>query len=149
MTGASEDRLRMAEAYLQEAVYRSRAVQAGAGLLAAGAAPASCGLGASPSVALGLSPRGAELFAGLWPDGLDADALACVRAATAVWVRKQDALDRKRNHFLKDFRTRHGFDRARYGEEEERAYRAGLDTVNAEIDAARREAAGALLAAAG
>ena len=36
----------------------------------------------------------------------------------------------------------------RDGEEEERAYRAGLDTVNAEIDAARREAAGALLAAA-
>ncbi|MCP3919356.1 MAG: hypothetical protein GY711_27785 [bacterium] len=59
------------------------------------------------------------------------------------------ALDRKRNHFMKDFRHEHGFDRAQYDAEQAAAYRAGLDAVDAEVDAevdeGRAAAARALL----
>jgi len=144
-----DERLGRAEALLQEAVYRSRASQAAEGLFAKGAdEPGGCGLGARAAVVLDLSDEGRELFDALFAELDDERRLEEMRAVLADWVRRQDALDRKRNHFLKDFRRTHGFDRAEYSPEVATEYRAGLDRVNAEVDAARREAAERLLRAA-
>lgn len=139
-------RLELAESFLQEAVFRSRERQAAGVELRRGARPAAgnCGLGEKAAIELDLSPRGRELAAGLWPAGLDAGALERVRARVAEWVVEQDALDRKRNHFLRDFRGKHGFDRTQYAAETLRAFEAGLAQVNAEETQRRREAAGEL-----
>ena len=127
-----------------EAVYRSRGAQAGAGLWsAADPNAANCGLGLEAAVELDLTPKAAELYKQLWSDPLPA--LAHLRAVTATWVERQDALDRDRNHFLKAFRHKHGFDRADYDAEQAAAYRNGLDEVNARTDAERRSAAEQLL----
>ena len=146
MAGAAEERLRLAESFLQEAVYRSRGAQAAAGVFRSDTAPGACGLGKEAAVELELSERGAELFRALFGEGLPPERLERVRAVTSRWIERQDALDRKRNHFLKDFRNAHGFDRERYGPDEQAAYRAGLDRVNAEVDRERRAAAEGLLA---
>lgn len=143
---ATAGRRHLAELLLQEAVYRSRERQATSGdlvspLAEVGTGPGNCGLGAQAAVDLDLPPRGRELFAELWPDGLSPTALEAARATMAEWIRRQDALDRKRNHFIKDFRNTHGFDRAAYTPEQEAAWRAGLDRVNAEVDEGRRAAA--------
>ena len=53
----------------------------------------------------------------------------------------RDAFDRKRNHFMKEFRGKHGFDRTAYAPEILAGYDAGLARINAEEDAARRSAA--------
>ena len=137
-------RIALAESFLQEAVYRSRGDQAGATLLAAGSA--SCGLGEKPSVVLDLSPRAEEMFEELFGD--QEVVLEDLKTCMASWVKRQDALDRKRNHFMKDFRQAHGFDRNAYSEEQLAAFEAGLDAVNAEVAEARQEAAAALLGAA-
>ena len=145
---ATDERLKLAEALLQEAVYRSRTAQAdplGAEGSGEDAASANCGLGRKAAVVLDLSPRGEELLAELWPDPPADAAMGDLRAVVADWVRRQDALDRKRNHFLKDFRHRHGLDRGAYDDEQAAAYRAGLDAINAEADEARRAAAESLL----
>jgi len=143
-----------AQAFLQEAVYRSRARQAAGTALAALAeteqAPeardaGNCGLGVKAAVELDLSDRGAELFAELWPDGLAAGALPRVREVMRAWIQRQDALDRKRNHFLRDFRGSHGADRSAYAPETLTAYEQGLDAVNAEVTAGLEAAAQALL----
>ncbi|QDV05178.1 hypothetical protein Poly30_06740 [Planctomycetes bacterium Poly30] len=137
------DPIALAESFLQEAVYRSRGDQAGATLLSAGSA--SCGLGEKPSVVLDLSPRAEELYAKLFGDrAVELDSLKDVMAA---WVKRQDALDRKRNHFLKDFRNAHGFDRNGYSEEQLELFESGLDAINGEITEARHAAAEALLRA--
>lgn len=137
---ADAERLTLAQAFLQEAVYRSRGDQAGATLLAAGSA--SCGLGEKPAVALDLSPRAEEIYAELFGEGdVDLDAM---RACLAGWVKRQDALDRTRNHFLKDFRNAHGMDRRDYSPEELQAYEAGLERINSQV-ADEREAAAAKL----
>ena len=144
-------RLDAAEAFLQEAVYRSRGAQAGASLLAPDERlpdGGQCGLGARAAVVLDLSPKAEGLFTELWPDGVDEARLAALQGVMRDWVERQDALDRKRNHFLKAFRGEHGFDRAAYDEAQAAAYREGLDAVNGEASAARREAAEALLVAA-
>lgn len=147
MPATREERLSRAEAFLQEAVFRSRGAQAGAGLFAVGdPGRGDCGLGARAAVVLDLSPRAEELFAELWPDGLEDAQVAALREVMRDWIERQDALDRKRNHFLKAFRNEHGFDRATYSDEQQAAYRAGLERVNAECDAERREAAGRALA---
>ena len=143
-------RLAAAEAFLQEAVYRSRGAQAGAALLAPDARlpdGGQCGLGASTAVVLDLSPRAQELLAQLWPDGVPEEQLPRLKQVMSAWIERQDALDRKRNHFLKDFRGRHGFDRGAYDQEQTAAYRAGLDAVNEDVDARRRAAAEELLTA--
>ncbi|MEL6907421.1 MAG: hypothetical protein AAFU73_20960 [Planctomycetota bacterium] len=140
-TEPSEERVALAESFLQEAVYRSRGDQAGATLLAGGAA--NCGLGEKPSVALDLTPKAEEHFRSLF--GETPPALDGVEAAMARWVKRQDALDRKRNHFLRDFRAEHGADRRAYAPETRSAYEAGLDAVNAEVTAGRRAAALELL----
>ena len=147
-----------AQAFLQEAVYRSRARQAAGTALAALAEPrqsvdpapeardaGNCGLGVKAAVELDLSDRGAELLAELWPDGLAPEALPRVREVMRAWIQRQDALDRKRNHFLRDFRGSHGADRSAYAPETLTAYEQGLDAVNAEVSAGLEAAAQALL----
>jgi hypothetical protein len=141
-------RLQTAEHFLQEAVFRSRGAQAGAALLAPDARlpdGGQCGLGVRAAVVLDLSPKAEQLFAELWPSGCPEAQLTHLREVMAAWVRQQDSLDRKRNHFLKDFRGRHGFERKTYDEATAAAYRAGIDGVNAEARRAQREAAAELL----
>src|SRR6187401_3222935 len=121
-----------AQAFLQEAVYRSRARQAAGAALALPPAPAGgealrrCGLGEKAAIELDLGPRGAELFETLWPSGLAPAALARLRAV----------------------RGAHGADRAQYGPDEARAFEDGLAAVNGEVAAGLASAAAALLAAA-
>ena len=136
------DRVALAEAFLQEAVHRSREAQAGAGLWAAGdPSAANCGLGESAAVVLALTPRAEELLNELWPSPPEGKALGALRKRLEDWVVRQDALDRKRNHFLKAFRGEHGFDRSAYDPGQAAAYREGLDAVNGEVSAERREVA--------
>lgn len=144
MTDApSAAQIALAESFLQEAVYRSRGDQAGATLLAAGAA--SCGLGEKPSVSLDLTPRAEELFQELFGDR--PVPLGSLKDVMAAWVKRQDALDRKRNHFLKDFRATHGANRRAYALDQLDAFEAGLAEVNGEVQRARHEAATELLRA--
>jgi hypothetical protein len=133
-----EQRIHLAEAFLAEAVFASRARQAASASLTAGG---GCGLGERAERSLDLSARGAELARELWPRELTSAETSSIRATLAQWVGEQDALDRKRNHFLKDFRQRHGFDRARYTPEQLARFEQGLDRINAEGDELRRAAA--------
>ena len=64
-----------------------------------------------------------------------------LRDVVREWVVDQDALDRKRNHFLKAFRGRHGFDRTRYTSEQSAEFEGGLTRINTEEDEARKAAA--------
>jgi hypothetical protein len=146
-----DERLTTAEAFLVEAVFASRARQAaGVSLLRAaerdGSAATNCGLGREAAVELALSPRAAELAAVLWPAALAPESLRAVQDVMARWVERQDQLDRDRNHFLKAFRGKHGFDRAAYGPELSAQFESGLTEVNARVEAERRDAARALLA---
>jgi hypothetical protein len=139
-------RVELAESFLQEAVFRSRERQAAGVELRRGGNPAAgnCGLGEKAAIELDLSLRGRELTAQLWPAGLAGERLESLKAVVAGWIVEQDALDRKRNHFLRDFRQKHGFDRTSYSEELRHAYEAGLARVNAEETRRRREVAGEL-----
>lgn len=142
---ASDERLALAEELLREAVFAARGAQS-AGLALRGAG-GNCGLGDRAGPLADLSPRARELCALLWPAGVrDAAAL---RAVLQEWIDRQDALDRKRNHFLKAFRHEHGFDRTRYTPEQSRAFEEGLAKVNAEEDRLRAVAAQAAAALAG
>ena len=132
-----EGRIRLAEELLREAVFHSRGRQSTFQALR----PAQCGLGEKAEVVLDLSPRGRELCGRLFADGIDERASERLRATMAEWIERQDALDRKRNHFLKAFRGRHGFDRTAYAPEVLAAFEAGLAEVASEEDAARRRAA--------
>jgi hypothetical protein len=142
-TTAQSERLLLAETFLQEAAYRSRETGAASAALGESAA-AGCGLGAKPALALDLSRRAEELFARLWPAELAGEDLARIRAVMTDWIARQDALDRRRNHFLKEFRQRHGFDRNAYGAEQLRDFDAGLARINAEESQSRRAAARSL-----
>ncbi len=139
--GPGGERLALARSFLQEAVYRSRGDQAGAALFASDGD--GCGLGKGPSVVLDLTPRAEALFRDL--GGSEGTSLEPVREAMGAWVRRQDALDRKRNHFLKAFRGEHGADRRGYSEGVRRAFEEGLDAINAQVSVAQDEAARALL----
>ena len=134
-----EERLAQAEAFLQEAVYRSRETQAGA--LQGGA---NCGLGEGPSIDLSPTPKAAELLQSLFP-GSNAVPLEHLRRTTAAWIERQDAFDRRRNHFLRDFRKAHGADRKQYDADQSAQFEQGLERINAEALAARRAAAEQLL----
>ena len=61
------------------------------------------------------------------------------------WITLQDSLDRKRNHYLRDFRQEHGFDRQAYTPEELAKYEKGLERTNHEVDDGLRKAAEELL----
>ena len=139
--GPGGERLALARSFLQEAVYRSRGDQAGAALFSSDGD--GCGLGKGPSVVLDLTPRAEALFRDL--GGSEGPALEPVREAMGAWVRRQDALDRKRNHFLKAFRGEHGADRRGYSESVRRAFEEGLEAINAQVTCAQDEAAQALL----
>jgi len=88
--------------------------------------------------------RGLELFRKLFADGLDERGAESFRAAMSGWIEKQDAFDRKRNHFLKAFRGRHGFDRTVYPPEVVAEYDAGLAGIASDEDAERIRAAEAI-----
>lgn len=141
------DPLSLAEAFLREAVHRSRERQSVlAALRASSTRNPNCGLGERASVVLDLSPRALELYGRLFPADLGAEALRAVNDVVSHWIERQDALDRKRNHFLKDFRRGHGFDRTLYSPEILSDFEAGLAGINAEEDSERRAAAGRLIA---
>lgn len=143
---SASSRVELAVAFLQEAVYRSRESQAsGAGFLGAAS---NCGLGEKPSLQLELGARGQELYLALWPQGLSHTQLEQVRERMAEWVRRQDALDRKRNHFLKDFRQAHGMDRTRYTPQQTAQFEQGLAKVNQEETQLRLDTALSMLAVA-
>ena len=95
------------------------------------------------SVVLDLTPRAQELFVALGASE-DVD-LTAVRDRTRSWVERQDALDRKRNHFLKAFRGEHGADRRQYSGEVRGAYEAGLERINAQVAEEHSAAARSLL----
>jgi hypothetical protein len=141
------DRLALAEAFLQEAVFQSRAKQAAGAALASGASskPTNCGLGREAAIVLELSARGEELLRALFAKPLAEPELARVDAVRREWIERQDRLDRDRNHFLKAFRNAHGFDRNRYSPSELAEFEAGLARINGLADAERRERATELL----
>ena len=145
----SQERLRMAQNFLQEAVYQSRARQASAVEITAGSADstAGCGLGSEAAIDLELSPNGEELFHKLWPRTLAPTELARIETIRTDWVERQDALDRKRNHFLRDFRKTHGFDRRAYPEDVAGEFEQGLEKINEEVSDGLRKAAEELLKA--
>ena len=146
----AEDPIALAEDFLREAVYRSRAGRSATIALRPAPAPGSgaCGLGEKAAVALDLSERGREIFGLLFESGVGEDGLGRVHEVTADWVEKQDAIDRRRNHFLKDFRASHGSDRRSYATDVLAAHDAGLADIHREEDAARLSAAERLLACA-
>lgn len=136
------EHLTLAQEFLREVVYASRARQAAGAELARLARPAvkgNCGLGESAALELGLSPRGAELHALLWPNGHPAPVE--LHASLEAWVDAQDALDRDRNHFLKAFRHAHGFDRRAWSAGLLAEYESGLAAIAAREDEARAIAA--------
>jgi hypothetical protein len=144
------ERIQRAEAFLREAVFCSRARQAAIVGLApprveAASTPGTCGLGARAAIELDLSARGTELFEALWPRGAVPHDLEHVQECMRLWVTRQDALDRKRNHFLRDFRRVHGFDRTAYDPATLESFEQGLERVNAEENASLHQAAEELL----
>jgi hypothetical protein len=145
-TAVDEARIRLAEELLREGVYRSREKQASsAALRLSGKSDAgSCGLGEKAAIELDLSPRGRELFAQLFAGGLDETASERFGATMSSWIEAQDALDRKRNHFLKAFRGRHGSDRTKYAPKVLAEYDEGLARIATEEDGARRRSAESL-----
>jgi hypothetical protein len=144
------ERIDLAKRVLQEAVFASRGGGARKDLgalagAAGGSALGGCGLGAGPNLDLSLTENGERLAQQLWPAGLDGARADRARAALTEWIRRQDGLDRKRNHFLKAFRGEHGFDRSAYGPELVSRFEAGLAAVNDE-NRERLDEAAALLA---
>lgn len=142
------ERLRLAEEFMREAVFGSREKQAASSVERTFRNEAgNCGLGERAPIGLDLSARGRELLEQLFGSSEAGPAAGnAIRAATTAWIERQDAIDRKRNHFLKAFRGRHGFDRARYAPDVLGEWEAGLAGINAEEDAERRAIAGRLLA---
>jgi hypothetical protein len=132
-----EARIRLAEELLIEGVYRSREQQAAPLAPRAG----NCGLGGKAEVVLDLSPRGRACFGELFAGGLDPRRTERFRATLSAWIEAQDELDRKRNHFLKAFRGRHGFDRTKYAPEILADFDAGLAGIADEENGSRRRAA--------
>jgi hypothetical protein len=148
MTARSSARQDLAQALLGEAVFQSRAMQAAAGALQALGRPtgaAQCGLGREAAVELGLSERGTQIFRELWTQAPAPAELERLRGVVAAWVARADQLDRDRNHFLKAFRQRHGFDRRAYSAEQLAAYEAGLAEINGRAERELGLAARALL----
>ena len=146
----SHSRIRLAESLLQEAVYCARARQAaGVGLagsvLESLSGPGRCGLGKPIELELELTPHGKELLHELLPHPLGPTQLARIREVVARWIERADALDRKRNHFRRDFRAAHGFDRRDYGPAESQEFEKGLAQINAEANVGLRTAAEELL----
>ena len=145
----SPERIEFALGVLREAVFQSRARQAAnTSLLRSADATrggTNCGLGAHALIETQLSQAGREHASRLWPVPLQDASAARAAECIAAWVERQDALDRQRNHFLRDFRRANGFDRAVYSAEQLAVFEAGLARVNDEEER-QRSAAGELLA---
>ena len=130
---------------LQEAVYRSRGKQAGVASLAGAdldkeAGPGNCGLGHRAQVDLEQTEEGRAAFRQLFTESPSDATVESLSQLLATWVKRQDGLDRKRNHFLRDFRDQHGYDRREYTAEQRADYGNGLDAVNAEENEGRQAA---------
>lgn len=143
----SARRVEWSRALLREAVFQSRARQAADTSLLRSADPTlggtNCGLGSGAPVddiERELTPAGRALADQLWPGAAGARPPGALERITR-WVERQDALDRKRNHFLRDFRQANGFDRTRYSPAQLAAFEAGLAAINAEEDRQRDAAA--------
>jgi hypothetical protein len=95
------------------------------------------------------STQQVEAITGLVPGGLSVEQREAAEREAAAWIRLQDGLDRKRNHFLKAFRQEHGFDRKAYSPEVRAKYQTGLDAVNQDNDERLATAAQRLLDALG
>ena len=137
-------RVDLARGLLREAVFQSRAKQAaGASLLRkdVGAGARNCGLGDHAAVVLELSENGRKFAEQLWPVALSEAAAVRVQALLTAWIEKQDAIDRERNHFLRDFRKANGFDRAHYTPLQIAAFEGGLERINVEENLRSSEAA--------
>jgi len=130
------DRIRLAENFLREAVFASRGAQAAIGSLRAPrpSGTGSCGLGEEASIVLELAPRARDLYEHLFSPPHQAPRAERIRSVTSEWIERQDTIDRKRNHFLKDFRGRHGLDRTSYAPDVLADYEDGLARINAEED---------------
>ena len=142
----SDERVAGCEGFLQHAVYASRERQAaraglGGARLDAPSGPGSCGLGEGAELDVELTDEGRALAERLWPSGLTEAVATGIREVTNAWIGRQDALDRKRNHFIRDFRQAHGMDRQGYGEAETREFEDGLERINAEVREGLRRAA--------
>jgi hypothetical protein len=143
----SDDRHQLAASLLQEAVYQSRARQAaGVALEKPGGSPGGCGLGSETAIDLELTPHGEEVFRKLWPREIAPTELVRIEGLLRDWIEQQDAFDRKRNHYLRDFRNAHGFDRRTYTVEVAQEFDAGLARINAEVEERLRRSASELLA---
>ena len=146
----SEDRIQLAQDLLKEAVYRARARQAAGVAISGGGldrpSGSGCGLGDPGTLDLDLTERGEKLFHRIWPRETAPTEVARVKGIILEWVDRSDAIDRKRNHFLRDFRQSHGFDRRAYSEELATAFEQGLERINDEANLGLRHAAEALLA---
>ncbi len=150
MEASETSRSALAERLLDEVVFASRARQTALNSIAGG--DASCGLGARAEFERRFGTRASALCAELWPEcaateGADPASNPERDAALAAWVRRQDGLDRERNHFLKAFRGEHGFDRANYSLTVLAGYEEGLAAVNQKHTTERRRAAEGLLSA--
>ena len=132
----------LARSFLMEAVYRSRNSQ---GLGSVFAGKTNCGLGEGPVANLDLTEKAQALFSELWAEAPAQEQLDAIRATTRDWIERNDALDRDRNHFLRDFRQANGFDRTDYTPEQTTAYESGLDNVNSGADDELSDTARALL----
>ena len=139
-----EERLSLAQELLREAVFGSRAKQAAGSSLSRSdpnSKAGNCGLGTHAAIESRMSDKGRELATKLWPVALAPQSAARAEALIVDWIERQDALDRKRNHFLRDFRTTNGFDRTQYTAQQLTAFESGLERVNVEEDRLRTEAA--------
>ncbi len=136
--------LELAQTFLQEAVYNSRGAQAGKSAMSPGG-KGQCGLGQDAAIVLDLSPNAEQILHKLWPDALSDDGVRSLQNQMTRWIEDQDQLDRKRNHFMKAFRGKHGFRRADYDAETLTAYEKGLNEVNQESLDALQQAAERLL----
>lgn len=130
----------MAAELLHEAVIASR------GESSPFAGAASCGLGDGPELDFQLTDKARALIEQLWPAGLGASQVGALRDAMERWVERQDGLDRKRNHFMKDFRNTHGYDRSTYGDEQRAEWESGLEAIYGDATARREADAQELLA---
>ncbi len=135
-------RLDRARDFLEESVFASRDLSHRVPAESGG----QCGLGGGPALPIGFSPRQEAALQAFAPRLTDAQRQAAAEHA-GRWVRLQDGLDRRRNHFLRDFRDKHGYTRSEYSPEVLAEYQAGLDTINHDNDQKLADAAQALLEA--
>lgn len=116
--------------FLQESVFAAREAQHSEMTAGAG----GCGLGARPVIPETFTAKQAAIMeemmaaASVAPERL----VEVAQQSAERWIKIQDGLDRKRNHFLKDFRQGHGFDRRAYPPEIDAQFQSGIDEINQE-----------------